>query len=252
MPSFLAPSSSVLLLHPHGTFVRRCPRKERTYSGRPRAQAVLSLASHHGPRGPGHPVSGCRVLPIRLPKTCSKCSDLQSPYPLEANFVPSGSRAILAKFERQSQFLTCARKEPARAAWAPGPPGAARSPGRTGESPPPLSPRPPAPLGGRAEPLPPPPPRKGGRGLGTPGGGGRGDLAYLRWRRATPGCPLGLCAAAGRARSGGEQATTNGDISRRSTWRAERAGVPRRRGRQPSPHRRDVGERASCSHPAAH
>lgn len=99
-----------------------------------------------------------------------------------------------------------------------------------------------------------------GRGLGARGGGGGGlghgpgwgpGFAYLRGRRAAPGRPRGLCAAARQARSGGERATTNGDISRRSTWRAERAGVPRRRGRQPSPHRRDVGEGASGSHPAA-
>ena len=137
---------------------------------------------------------------------------------------PAGSKlcapsagAILAKFVRLSPLPTCAGDAPARAARAPGPRGPARSPGRTGESPP--SP-PPAPLGGRAEP--PPPPQRGG--VSEPrGGGGRGDLAYLRWRRAAAGRPRGLCAAARRARSGGERATTNGDISRRSTWRASGA-----------------------------
>lgn len=86
-----------------------------------------------------------------------------------------------------------------------------------------------------------------GEGSRSPGRGRARarDLAYLRWLRATTGGPPGLCAAAGRARSGGERATTNGDISRRSTWRAERASVPRRCGRQPSPHRCDVGERES-------
>lgn len=152
--------------------------------------------------------------------------------------MPSSAEAILTKFARPSPFPTCAGDAPARAAQALGPRGAARSPGCTGSSPP--SP-PPAPLGDRAEP--PPPVR--GEGSRSPGRGRARDLAYLRWRRATTGGPPGLCAAARRARSGGEQATTNGDISRRSTWRAERASVPRRRGRQPSPHRCDVGERAS-------
>lgn len=139
---------------------------------------------------------------------------------------PAGSKlcapsaaAILAKFARLSPLPTCAGDAPARAARAPGPRGPARSPGRTGESPP--SP-PPAPLGGRAEP--PPPPQRGGVSEPRGGGGrGRGDIAYLRWRRAADGRPRGLCAAARRARSGGERATTNGDISRRSTWRASGA-----------------------------
>lgn len=231
-------------------------RKERAQSVQEH-KPCLSHASHHGPRGPLHSAPECRIRPIALPKTYSKYSGLRRLYPLEANFVPSSARAIIAKFARQSPFLTCAGKEPARVALTPGPPGAARSPGRTGESPP----------GSRRSrrcrrrPRPSAAARslcllrlfERGGGVWEPwGGGGRGDLAYLRWRRATPGRPLGLCAAAGRARSSEEQATTNGDISRRSTWRAERAGVPRRSGRQPSPHRRDVGERESCSHPAAH
>lgn len=181
--------------------------------------------------------------PAPIPTPCSqqlaaKRSALQRPQRRPANFVPSGTEAILAKFVRHSTLPTCAGEAPTRAAWAPRPRGAASSPGRTGSR------RRPRPLPWSLRLL------GGGRGLGAPGRAR--DLAYLRWRPAAPGRGRGLCGAARRARSGGEQATTNGDISRRSTWRAERAGVPRRRGRQPSPHRRDVGEQARCSHPAAH
>lgn len=129
-------SGSLFRLHPPQTVHSALLRKERARSQSVQEHKLcLSHASHHGPRGPLHSAPECRIRPIALPKTYSKYSGLRRPYPLEANFVPSSARAIIAKFARQSPFLTCAGKEPARVALTPGPPGAARSPGRTGESP---------------------------------------------------------------------------------------------------------------------
>lgn len=184
--------------------------------GAARAGKAGSRASQRrlpAPRGPGAPSRPRAPISLHLRPTRPPP---ETP-PAGSKLCAPSATAILAKFARPGPLPTCAGDAPARAARAPGPRRAARSPGRTGESPPPP---PPAPLGGRAEP---PPPRPGG-GVSEPrGGGGRGDLAYLRWRRATAGRPRGLRAAARRARSGGERATTNGDISRRSTWRASGA-----------------------------
>lgn len=84
-----------------------------------------------------------------------------------------------------------------------------------------------------------------GAGAGTsPTCGGAGPLPAAREGSARP---LGARAPAGSGRQLME--TFPGGAPGE---RAERAGVPRRRGRQPSPHRRDVGERARGSHPAAH
>lgn len=82
-----------------------------------------------------------------------------------------------------------------------------------------------------------------GAGAGTsPTCGGAGPLPAAREGSARP---LGARAPAGSGRQLME--TFPGGAPGEQ---AERAGVPRRRGRQPSPHRRDVGERARGSHPA--
>lgn len=160
------------------------PRPRRSPAGRRRSgKGAQSGSPGAGPAAPRWAPRPAPPPPPPVSTTCSERSGLWRPQRLAANFAPSGAGAILAKFVRPSPLPTCAGDAPARAAPAPGPRGAARSPGRTGESP--QSP-PPAPLGGRAEP---PPPRKGG-GVSEPrGGGGRGDLAYLRWRPATTGRP---------------------------------------------------------------
>lgn len=226
------------------------PRDARARAAGARGESSSRNAPHSGPLPPALPPrprrwhagrrpsreGGQRVSQRRRPARRGLRAPRRPPPPVFRHLrptrrppetPPAGSKlcapsaaAILAKFARLSPLPTCAGDAPARAARAPGPRGPARSPGRTGESPP--SPPPPAPLGGRAEP--PPPPQRGGVSEPRGGGGrGRGDIAYLRWRRAADGRPRGLCAAARRARSGGERATTNGDISRRSTWRASGA-----------------------------
>lgn len=224
------------LLRPRRAPTGRHPSREGEQSGCPAA----------GPVGPRW-TPRCPPAP-RFPKLAANAAASRAPHPQAANFVPSSEGAILAKFVRQSPTPYLRWGRAARAARAPGPPGAARSaqPGtHRGVATVAAARAPRRPRGASASP-------SGGRGLGAPGRGrARGPrLPAVALGHYRP--PARLCAAARCARSGGEQATTNGDISRRSTWRAERAGVPRRRGRQPSPHRRDVGERARCSHPAAH
>lgn len=133
---------------------RRAPpepgrRAVRVSGRRPRWPALATA-----PRAvPQHPVFA----------TCSERGGLQRPHRQAANFVPCGAGAILAKFVRPSPLPTCAGEAPARAAQALGPPGAARSPGRTGEFAT-VARAPRRPSGASASPL-------GGRGLGAPGRG---------------------------------------------------------------------------------
>ena len=181
----------------------------------------------------------------RFPSTCGRRGRLQRPHRRAANFAPPAQ-------ERSSQSLRGrAHSLPAPGTRPPAPLGrrgrgeqrAARdAPGSRRRR---RRPRPSAAarslrLFGRGEGS-----RSPGAGAGagtSPTCGGAGPLPAAREGSARP---LGARAPAGSGRQLME--TFPGGAPGEQ---AERAGVPRRRGRQPSPHRRDVGERARGSHPA--
>lgn len=215
---------------------RAPPERGRLAAGRPSAGSRLREA----------PVPQAAPAP-RFPSTCGRRGRLQRPHRRAANFVPPAQ-------QRSSQSLRGrAHSLPAPGTRPPAPLGrrgrgeqrAARdAPGSRRRR---RRPRPSAAarslrLPGRGEGS-----RSPGAGAGagtSPTCGGAGPLPAAREGSARP---LGARAPAGSGRQLME--TFPGGAPGE---RAERAGVPRRRGRQPSPHRRDVGERARGSHPAAH
>lgn len=228
---------------PSGSFAASPPRAHRAPRSREGAQSGCPCAD---PVGPGWIPRPALYPRTPFPKLAANTAASRDPPPTSSKLCALQRRSDPRKVcaAEPTPYLRWGRARPRRS--GAGPAGSSAQPGtHRGDATVAATRAPRRPRAASASLL-------GGRGLGAPGRGrARGPrLPAVALGHYRP--PARLCAADRCARSGGEQATTNGDISRRSTWRAERASVPRRRGRQPSPHRRDVGERALCSHPAAH